>query len=107
MPYVTRNAEGKIVALLAEAPADGTEFLSPESVEVLQFVYGDAVKGEMAALDLEFIRVIEDVIDVLVQRNTLLYTDLSPAVQAKLNRRRQVRGGSPMLSMNDDDIIRL
>lgn len=106
MPYATRNSEGQITALLAEA-ADSAEFLPPEHVDVLRFVYGDAVKGEMAALDLEFIRVIEDVIDVLVMRNTLRFSDLSPAVREKLNRRRQVRGAQPMLNLNEDGIIKL
>ena len=108
MPYITRNAEGQIIGLLAQAAADSAEFLPPENLEVLQFLYGDAVKGEMVALDLEFIRVIEDLIDVLVDRNILMFTDLSPAVQAKLNRRRLVRGGArSMLDMHEEDIIKL
>jgi hypothetical protein len=108
MPYITRNAEGQVIGLLAQAATDRAEFLPPENLEVLQFLYGDAVKGEMMALDLEFIRVIEDLIDVLVDRNILLITDLSAAVQAKLNRRRQVRGGAcSMLGMNEQDIIKL
>lgn len=106
MPYVIRDSEGKITALLAEA-TDNAEFLPPEHSDVFKFIYGDTVKGEMVALDLEFIRVIEDVIDVLVKRNTLMFSDLSPSVREKLNRRRQVRGSQPIVGMNDDDIIKL
>jgi hypothetical protein len=106
MPYVTRNAAGEVITLHSECPRAGAEFLPPEHVDVLRFIYGDKEKGEMAALDLGFIRVIEDVIDALLERNILRFTDLTPAVQDKLNRRRRTRAGFTSMLETEDDLIR-
>lgn len=107
MPYAIRDATGRITSLLSDSPGPNAEFLPPTHVDVLRFIYGDAEKGELLALDLDFIRVIEDVIDALLERNILRYTDLSPAVQAKLNRRRRVRAGFTSMLEPEDDIIKL
>lgn len=51
----------------------------------------DLHKSEFSALDVEFIRVLEDLIDVLVSNGTLRLTDLPPEALDKLNRRKGVR----------------
>lgn len=106
MPYVERDASGKIVSLHQYASTPGAELLSPEHPDVLTFLYGDAQKAELLALDLGFIRVIEDLIDLLVSRNLIYFTDLPAPVQDKLNSRQRAR-----ISQSDsspgDDIIRL
>lgn len=51
----------------------------------------DLQKSELTALDAEFIRVLEDLIDALVANGTLRLTDLPPEALAKLNRRKGVR----------------
>lgn len=51
----------------------------------------DLQKSELTALDAEFIRVLEDLIDALVANGTLRMTDLPPEALAKLNRRKGAR----------------
>lgn len=51
----------------------------------------DSRKSELSALDVDFIRVLEDLIDVLVSNGTLRLTDLPPEAQAKLDRRKGAR----------------
>jgi hypothetical protein len=46
-----------------------------------------------AELDADFVRVIEDVIDVLILRNVIQITDFPPEVQAKLMTRKGLREG--------------
>jgi len=90
MPYVIRNAAGEIESLHSSSPSSQAELLPPEHPELLAFVMGKQ-DGRMDSLDLDFIRVIEDVITLLVEKRVFRYTDLPEAVQQKLNQRRTTR----------------
>ncbi len=48
-------------------------------------------QAELSALDADFIRVLEDLIDALLANGTLRVTDLPPEAMAKLNRRKSAR----------------
>ena len=48
-------------------------------------------RQDFSALDDDFIRVLEDLIDALLSNGTLRLTDLPPQALEKLNRRKQVR----------------
>ena len=45
----------------------------------------------LSATDADLARITEDLINVLVQKGVILFTDLPPAAQAKLLARRQTR----------------
>ncbi|HUG56861.1 MAG TPA: hypothetical protein VL002_01335 [Candidimonas sp.] len=48
-------------------------------------------ESDLSALDAEFIRVLEDLIDALLANGTLRLTDLPSEALAKLNRRKHAR----------------
>lgn len=48
-------------------------------------------KADLARMDGEFIRVLEDLIDVLVSKGVVNLTDLPPHALEKLNQRRRAR----------------
>lgn len=48
-------------------------------------------RSELSSLDIDFIRVLEDLIDALVANGTLRLTDLPPQALAKLNQRKSAR----------------
>ena len=50
------------------------------------------VAGEFGPLDADFIRVVEDLIDVLIQKGVLRVTDLPVGAQRKLAARKHLRG---------------
>ena len=50
-----------------------------------------APRQELSALDVDFIRVLEDLIDALLANGTLRLTDLPPLALEKLSQRKQVR----------------
>ena len=50
-----------------------------------------APQQELSALDVDFIRVLEDLIDALLANGTLRLTDLPPLALEKLSQRKQVR----------------
>lgn len=91
MPYVRRNAEGRIVALLAESAPDAQELLPSGHIEVLAFLGagGDAVA--FGTLDADFVRVTEDLIYTLIEKGVLQFTDLPPEAQSKLLARHSFR----------------
>ncbi len=51
-----------------------------------------AATGEFNHLDADFIRVVEDLIDVLIQKGVLRVTDLPVGAQRKLAARKHLRG---------------
>lgn len=60
-----------------------------------------------SALDEDFIRVLEDLIDALLSNGSLRLTDLPPQALDKLNRRKQVREKlrNSLDLLTDDDVL--
>ena len=108
MPYVERNQEGKIHLLKMSESATG-EFLPAEHPEVLQFLavspgqaQGDVSSVELLLSDLKLIRVIEDVIDLLIAKRVIIFSELPLPVQQKILQKRGKReklfgGGADIL----------
>ena len=91
MPYVRRNAEGRIDSLHRERVPDA-EFLDERHPEVQAFLgRGPQKPEEFSRLDADFVRVIEDVIDTLIVKNIINITDLPGEAQAKLFARKSFR----------------
>lgn len=93
-----RNAAGRIVALTRQpmnaqdALAAGWEAVHAADPGVEEFVR--EVSGQANPLshtDAGLARVLEDLIDVLINRGLIQFTDLPAAAQAKLLERRQTR----------------
>lgn len=94
MPYVHRDATGRISTMLRQADAPDAEFLPDNNAEVLAFLgWGQApAEGDgFVRLDAGFVRVIEDVIDALIVKNVINITDLPSEAQIKLMNRRSFR----------------
>jgi hypothetical protein len=91
MPYAVRNAQGEIVSLHRHDPGVG-ELLPSEHPEVRAFLgLGSTEATDFERLDAEFVRVLEDVIDTLTERNVINITDLPETAQAKLFARKSFR----------------
>ncbi|WP_028448832.1 hypothetical protein [Chitinibacter tainanensis] len=86
--YVSRDTEGRIISLHQEATAEAQEAISPRDPEVMAFI---GQGSELDHSDSSLIRVIEDLVDVLIQKNVLRLTDLPNAAQAKLLSRKSLR----------------
>jgi len=95
MPYVNRNEQGRVVQLL-DAPSSGAsewlELSHPEVIELLQRPVNETeLKKSLVSSDGEMVRVVEDLIDLLMERQVFVFTELPDAVQAKLNARKKLR----------------
>ncbi|HSM22427.1 MAG TPA: hypothetical protein VK876_09490, partial [Rubrivivax sp.] len=99
MPYVFRAADGSLASLHRQAPGHPCEFLDADHPEVLAFL--DATGADAyERLDADFIRVLEDLIDVLLRRQVIAITDLPSEAQRKLYLRKGHRKARPLSELN-------
>lgn len=98
MPYVARDDQGQIIEVQereTEAAYEQVALDDPELVSYLNDgVDGSAredIRAELEESDRDFIRVIEDVITVLIDKRVFMLTDLPAPAQEKLARRYNLR----------------
>jgi hypothetical protein len=93
MPFVKRDHTGRIVAMFNQPQADAPEMVASHSPEVTLFLYGPPTERgrDMLASDLELVRVIEDLIEVMVGKNVIQFSDLPDAVRQKVFMRKEKR----------------
>ncbi|ADC71820.1 conserved hypothetical protein [Thioalkalivibrio sp. K90mix] len=104
--YVRRDAEGRIDLVSRDANAECAEFMAAESPELLGFLAGNNAEPAPAALqasDLELIRVLEDLVEVLTYKGVIRFTDLPDAAQQKLLGRKDLRASARRLNLMEDD----
>lgn len=100
MPYLRRDADGSITSLHRQAEPEAAEFLNDDDAEVQAFVGNDSIEQRFARLDAGFIRVLEDLIDVLIRAKLMNLTDLPVEAQHKLNSRKDQRQPSALSELN-------
>lgn len=111
MPYVKRDKDGNITVLLSHSENDTLEELPANHPDITAFLSQSDVSDYTSHLlnqsDYEFIRVLEDLIDVLLDKHIILLTDLPAAAQQKLIKRKQIRKQHEhsILSDDSDDIF--
>jgi hypothetical protein len=106
MPYVIRNPAGAIIGLADTAQNSGDEELALDHPEVQSFL--EMAKEQLLSSDSETIRVIEDLVDALIQKKLILLTDLPLAAQQKLNERQRIRSELNVLEnlvVEEEDIL--
>ena len=106
--YIKRADDGRIELVSREVTPDCREFLAPDSPELLDFLMaGEMKKGEapFQTSDLAFVRVLEDVIELLMDKSVISFTDLPEPAQQKLMERQSLRRRLNGLSLvgNDDE----
>lgn len=94
MPFVIKDAEGRVAALYAE-PIEGAEEVSVDDPALKAFLTqggtDEAARAQFRDSDLALVRVIEDLIDTLIDKGVILFTDLPEPAQRKLTARRGLR----------------
>ncbi|MFW3616496.1 tryptophan synthase subunit beta like protein [Billgrantia antri] len=107
--YIKRNESGQVVQVSREATAECREFVPPCSPELQSFVAEDDAENlALSKSDLAFVRVLEDVINVLMDKGVISFTDLPEPAQQKLMERqslRKRRNSVGLMSDGDDGII--
>lgn len=106
MPHVIRNPDGEIVGLSEDPHGEKAEDLPLSHPEVQAFL--EVARDRLSTSDTDTIRVIEDIVDVLIQKKLILLTDLPPAAQRKLSERQDMRSELSVLDnliVDEEDIL--
>lgn len=105
MIFIHRNESNKINDLKF-SPTNGYEEASLFDKDVKQFLEDvnneTLVKETLLNLDLELVRVIEDLVDLFIEKGLILFTDLPIPVQNKLLFKRNIRNHLTNETILDD-----
>ncbi len=95
MPYILRNEDGNIVSIHGASTPEVREELAPEDPELRAFLGQNEAKTkahrDLQDSDLDFVRILEDLLTVLINKNVIMLTDLPEAAQRKVMRRQGLR----------------
>ncbi|GGX90309.1 hypothetical protein GCM10007160_17200 [Litchfieldella qijiaojingensis] len=91
--YIKRDEQGRIELVSKTMTPDCRESLAADSPELLAFLGRDQDRQlqELRNSDLEFVRVLEDVIELLMDKGIISFTDLPDAAREKLMVRQSLR----------------
>lgn len=111
MAFVKRDEQGNIVEVFDAPQQDAQETLSVNSEELLAFLResenADHARAALSVSDMALIRVLEDLVNTLIDKEVILFTDLPLAAREKLANREKIRGQLNSLDnlMGDDQGI--
>jgi hypothetical protein len=92
MPFIRRNAAGEIVAVSHSAGEGCTEEIAAGDRRLAGFL--ESLRAGTTALqgsDQGFIRVLEDLVDLLVEKQVIAFEELPEDAREKISRRKQLR----------------
>ena len=96
MPFVSRDKTGTITSLFDRPNELATEELSSAHPDVADFLKRtsdpSSLQDNLSGSDTNMGRVLEDLIECLIDKRVILLTDLPPAALEKISYRRQLRG---------------
>lgn len=109
MFYVERDEKGKIVVVRRDANMPGMESKQSVDDEILEFFgreeTNDSLIRILASTDVGVMRILEDLINLLVNKNIIMSTELPEDAQIKLRQRQQMRQRIRKETFIVDDIL--
>jgi hypothetical protein len=93
MPYAYRDENGNILAVY-EQPVDGCDEVAPDDPALKAFIQKNlptAAVDDWVQSDLQLARVLEDLIEVLIDKKVIMFSDFPLGAQKKLLERRGLR----------------
>ena len=111
MLYVERNQEGEIISVRRDAGEPGMEQKQAVDNEILEFLSKngsqDSILHLLSTLDTGVIRILEDLIDLLVDKNIIMFSEFPEEAQEKLRSRKKLRRriGKESVIIEDSDIL--
>jgi len=110
MFYIERDDKGQIIALRSSPTLKATEQKNSLDQELLAF-FETAIGNDeswqsiIAMSDSGFIRLLEDMVDLLIKKNIILFTELPEKAQEKILSRRRIRKHHTTHDLVVDDIV--
>lgn len=111
MPFVSRNRSGEITGFSDKSLPGFEEEMLSWAPEFVQFLVDrvpagpEAAREVLAATDMQMLRLIEDLVELLITKQLIKFTDLPPAAAEKYIKRQIARLGlqnaSPIVEEHD------
>lgn len=109
MLYIERNQQGAIVAIRRGEFSSDKEPVSFLDEEILSFLKEsgdlDSIAQVLNFSDSNLVRVLEDLIDLLIAKKLILFTDLPEEAQEKIRERKLLRSKIGDNQLVVDDIL--
>jgi hypothetical protein len=109
MLYIERDNSGKIISLHNKPEAGANEQKSKVDEEILEFLNRNVDTDPRVQLlslsDIGIIRILEDLINLLVRKNIILFTELPEEAQEKIRNRKRLREKIDPDHLMVDDIL--
>ena len=109
MLYIERNSSGKIIGIHSAPTAQAQEQKKKLDQEVMEFLNSTGVSKHLGPILNEFdqnvIRVLDDLIDLLVDKNLIMFTELPIEAQEKIKWRKLIRKKMSSVNFMVDDIL--
>ncbi|GAB6057913.1 hypothetical protein [Desulfonatronum parangueonense] len=109
MLYVERDANGIITAIHNAPKPNVDEAKHAVDDELLEFLHrstsDDTRKLLLSLSDMGMIRLVEDLIDLLISKNIILYTELPELAREKIRKRKLLRETTSTQTLTVEDIL--
>jgi len=103
LAYILKNDAGEIIATSLEPTGhDHWEHIDEKNEAYAAFLEAELIKhSPFRESDIHLARVLEDLIDLLISRNVIRFTDFPAAAQKRLTEREAMRNKDKSLSFDD------
>ena len=97
MPYVSRDGMGRITGLFDHAEVGVSEQVKPDDPELARFLADqglsspESIRQLLSESDLRMVRLVDDLIDLLIEKAVIKFTDLPAAAGEKYLHRQIAR----------------
>ena len=106
MPFIQRDQDNKIITIFDKQCDQAQEELSVNNDEIIEYLKSKPYKNQLLQQsDTDFVRVLEDLIDLLLDKHVFLLTDLPASAQEKVLRRKKIRKEYIQSILSDDEDI--
>lgn len=112
MPFVTRDQSGRISGVSDHAEVGVSEEIPADDAELAQFLVDqglstpEAIRQRLAESDLQMVRLVDDLIDLLMDKGVIKFTDLPRAAGEKYLQRQVARKRlQANLIIDENDIL--
>ncbi len=109
MLYLEKDNDGNITALHSTPTETTTEKAAVNDPRVVAFLgensSADNLSAALASSDGDLVRVMEDLIFLLIEKNIINFTELPSAAQRKIVTRQDMRRSLPGSDIMVDDIL--
>lgn len=113
MHFIERDSEGRIVRVESASFPESTEHSDQTTAEIAEWLKVNTIRAatlqQLQQSDLDMVRVLEDLIEVLMSKGVISITDLPIAAQSKLLNRAKARqtlsGLEDLIGEEEDRLI--